>query len=261
MRSASITGVADRQAAHELREFVGRCNQGNVRHIVLDLSGLVSIDQQFVSILRKLQLKLRDKAGGLHLVNKPGAIVSWMLESNFGKVPLHIHQSRESAAEVILNHSSDVAAPVEAGDMQTVAQWLEILKKTGLCTGGRVCVVEGETFVDMNDKDLAINLSTTLAKELQSMRTVMKSPVEREGLTIYEIAFLRKCNADLVVPLLNKNKVVGVLMLQSGRAGSLAEYRSGELLALDLVGMKIAELLSIKTSKQPEPSLYLVPQL
>jgi signal transduction protein with GAF and PtsI domain len=89
----------------------------------------------------------------------------------------------------------------------------------------------------------------------------MKSPIEREGLTIFEIAFLRKCNADLVVPLLTKNKVVGVLMLQSGRAGSLAEYRSGELLAFDLIGMKIAEILSMKTIEQADSSLYLVTQL
>ncbi len=260
MRSASITGVADRQATYQLLEFVGRCNQDNVRHVVLDLAGMVSIDQHFISILSKMQLKLRDRAGGLHLVD-PGAIVSWMLESNFGKVPLHIHQSRESAAEAILNHSSDIAVPVEAGDTQTVDQWLEILKNTGLCTGVRICVVEGGSFIDTNDKDLAIDISTTLATELQSIRTVMKSPVEREGLTIYEIAFLRKCDADLVVPLLINNKVVGVLMLQSGRPGGLSEYRSGELLALDLVGMKIAETLSMETSKPAESSLYLVPQL
>ncbi|MCP4145412.1 MAG: hypothetical protein GY752_09030 [bacterium] len=260
LRSASITGVADRQATNELLEFVSRCSRDNVRHVLLDLSDLVSIDQQFVSILSKMQLKLRDRAGGLHLVG-PVAIVSWVLESNFGKVPLLIHQSRESAVEAILNHSSDIAAPVEAGDKQTVPQWLEVLKSTGLCTGGRLCVVKGDIFVDLHDKDLAIDISTTLAKELQSVRTVMKTPTEREGLTIFEIAFLRKCNADMVVPLLNNNKVVGVLMLQSGRAGSLAEYRSGELLALNLVGMKIAELLSVKTSKQSESSLYLVPQL
>jgi len=61
--------------------------------------------------------------------------------------------------------------------------------------------------------------------------------------------------------LLIKNKVLGVLMLQSGRSGGLAEYRGGELLALDLVGMKLAELLSMGPSKQPEHSLYLVPQM
>jgi hypothetical protein len=138
---------------------------------------------------------------------------------------------------------------------------LDILKNTGLCTGGRLCVVRGDIFVDLNDEDLAIDISTTLARELQSIRTVMKSPIEREGLTIFEIAFLRKCNADLVVPLLTKNKVVGVLMLQSGRAGSLAEYRSGELLAFDLIGMKIAEILSMKTIEQADSSLYLVTQL
>lgn len=260
MRFASITGVADQQATHTLLEFVGRCNHDNVRNIVLDLTGLVSIDHYFISILSKLQLKLRDRAGGLHLI-EPGAVVSWMLESNFGKVPLHIHQSRESAVEAILSHSSDVGTPVEAGDTQTVAQWLDILKNTGLCTGGRLCVVRGDIFVDLNDEDLAIDISTTLARELQSIRTVMKSPIEREGLTIFEIAFLRKCNADLVVPLLTKNKVVGVLMLQSGRAGSLAEYRSGELLAFDLIGMKIAEILSMKTIEQADSSLYLVTQL
>jgi anti-anti-sigma regulatory factor len=260
MRSASITGASDRQSSDQLRDFVNQCFQDGVRQVVLDLSGLVSIDHQMIPVLKNFHLKLLDRAGCVHLVN-PDAIISWMLEDDFGDVQLIVHSSLENAVESILNQSSDIAVAVEAGGIKTVDQWMDLLVKTGLCNGGAIYLEKDGMLFDINNHDVAINSSTTLAQELQSIRTVMKSPIERQVLSVNENAFIRKCDADLVVPLQINNKVIGWLMLQSGRAGSLSEYRSGELLSFDLVGMKIADLLFVDSSFETENRLYLVPQL
>ena len=130
-------------------------------------------------------------------------------------------------------------------------QWLEplggMLRRTGLGNGLLICRRRGDRLqlVDRCDYDFPADgwLGTLLASADCPLGV---QEIAGDGLTLPEKAFLKWCDSDVVVPVLDgETRLCGALFVKSDRGGGLYRYRSGELLSLSLLGRLLANYMPV----------------
>lgn len=127
--------------------------------------------------------------------------------------------------------------------------WLEplrvILRRVGLGSGLNLCRRDGSAMQLVGREEYRFSAEGWFGSLLVSADCPLcLSEIVGEGLTLHERAFLKWCDADVVVPLLDDaGKLQGALFVHSARDGGLYTYRSGELLSLALLGRLLGRYL------------------
>jgi len=274
------------------RDFAAHANraiEAGATGLILDLSRLGSMSEDLAGELASCQRRLLDHDGELVFVN-PNVVISWFLDKRFGPLVHRCFDSvpeaeaalvappgpAEAAAENdVFESSADWVVNVnEAGRpdrfsfavVQQAVQgstdpqvWLEplrgMLRRTGLGRDLLICQREGEQLELVGRRDHAFPANGWLGSLLLSADCPLGVPeIAGDGLTLPEKAFLKWCNTDVVVPVIDgANWLRGALFVKSDRDGGLYSYRSGELLSLALLGRLLAEYLpSGETVPDPE---------
>ncbi len=136
--------------------------------------------------------------------------------------------------------------------------WLEplrvILHRVGLAGSLQLCRRDGSSMSLVGREDYRFPAEGWFGSLLVSADCPLcLSEIVGEGLTLHERAFLKWCDADVVVPLLDDaGRLQGALFVNSARDGGLYTYRSGELLALSLLGRLLGRYLETAGSATPE---------
>lgn len=139
--------------------------------------------------------------------------------------------------------------------------WLEslrvMLRRTGLGGSIQLCCRNGDKLELVDRTDYRFTAKGWLGSLLTSADCPLGlSEIAGEGLTLQERAFLKWCDADVVVPLLDDDaELRGVLFVNSGRDGGLYTYRSSELLSLSLLGRLLARYLPAPEATEAQDDL------
>ncbi len=139
--------------------------------------------------------------------------------------------------------------------------WLEslrvMLRRTGLGSNIQLCCRNGNQMELVGRTDYRFTANGWLGTLLTSADCPLGlSEIAGEGLTLQERAFLKWCDADVVVPLLDDDaELRGVLFVKSARDGGLYTYRSGELLSLSLLGRLLARYIPTPDATEAQDDL------
>ncbi len=260
--------------------------------LIVDMGGLGSMSEDLAAELASCQRQLLDHDGEMVFVN-PNVVIGWFLDKRFGPLA-HRCFDTVPEAETALAEPSPAEAPDEAPVDDDVREpspdwpanvnesgrpdrfsfavvqqtlqrtddpreWLDplraMLRMTGLGRDLLLCSREGEMLELVGRKDYAFPANGWLGSLLVSADCPLGVPeIAGDGLTLPEKAFLKWCDTDVVVPVVDgSSRLRGALFVKSDRDGGLYRYRSGELLSLALLGRLLAEYLPTgETAPDPQ---------
>ncbi|MBC8425142.1 hypothetical protein H8E07_13545 [bacterium] len=266
------------------RDFAAHANravEAGATGLILDLSGLGSMSEDLAGELASCQRRLLDHDGELVFVD-PNVVIGWFLDKRFGPLAHRCFDTVPEAEAALAappgTEPIDTAAAEEASEppadwvvnvnesgrpdrfsfavvQQTLLrtadpqQWLEplrgMLRRTGLGRDLLICRREGERLELVGRRDYAFPANGWLGSLLLSADCPLGVPeIAGDGLSLPEKAFLKWCDTDVVVPVIDgTSRLRGALFVKSDRDGGLYSYRSGELLSLALLGRLLAEYL------------------
>jgi len=263
-----LSGVAASGAARQVASLAEECRSRNVRRVVLDLRRLGSISRQLALEIVSWQRWLMDHDGHLVVVD-PNVVVRWILEQNSGATPVEIEPTVEAARNrwdehaeipgdvvspkvptVSLSLGSLVARP-DRSIMDTLESALKhhsdpvgcealittALKRAGLAERAVLLLVRHDRMIAVSREDVQVEAGGWFGSMLESANSLMaREEIGTPGLSLNELALLKWTGGDVFLPLIADGVFHGVLALASGRVGGLMGYRSGEVLAIDLMG-------------------------
>ncbi len=153
-------------------------------------------------------------------------------------------------------------------DSSDPALWMEplrvMLRRTGLGSSIQLCRRHGDQMTLVGRSEYCFPANGWLGSLLASADCPLSlTEIAGDGLTLNERAFLKWCEADVLVPLLDdEGQLRGILCVKSERDGGLYRYRSGELLSLSLLGRLLARYLPApapsRAQSDPETQAELV---
>jgi anti-anti-sigma regulatory factor len=268
-----LAGVAVSGDAEQVSALIEHCRARGIHNVAVDFQQLGSISQMVAQEIAGWQRWLMDHGGNLVVV-QPNVAVRWLLEQALGSLPLDIVPDRESAlgrwteaeapAEETAGMGVNIATrtlgshvshpdrsiletlgtafdhlcdPADCGASITAA-----LARAGLAERAVLLLVKDDNLVMATSDEVQVPAHGWLGSLLQGANHLMAyEEIGTEGLSMSEMALMKWTGADLYLPLINQSRFHGVLALTSGREGGLMSYRSGEILALGLIGQWIAQ--------------------
>ncbi len=278
-----LSGTVASGDQHEFATLASRLIGEEAIGLILDLGGLGSISEDLAAELASCQRRLVDHDGELVFV-QPNVVINWFLDKRFGPLPHRTFETVAEAEVALSSGQQDDAEPAEpvaaetppalsedwplnvnesgrpdrfsfAVVLQTLQRsadpvlWLEslrvMLRRTGLGCDLLICQRNGDRLELAGRPDYAFPANGWLGSLLVSADCPLGVPeIAGDGLTLPEKAFLKWCNTDVVVPMIDgEARLRGALFVKSDRDGGLYRYRSGELLSLSLLGRLLAEYM------------------
>ena len=239
------------------------------RRVVLDLRRLGSASPYLVRAMVAWQRSLLDRGASL-VVLGANSVIRWRLARARGELPLPEAEGLDAARNLPLDSLQHVEVggrrerdPVEhaprplqglsrnlddAG-VGLAAAALSVLQQAGLAERAVVVPVRDGRLQGPSHLDGPAETGD-LVRQLEAARGILEvEHVDRESCGLAELALLHRCGADLLVPARESGALHGLLAVRSGRGG-LASYRSGEVLALELLGLWLGGRLA-ETAKAP----------
>ena len=145
--------------------------------------------------------------------------------------------------------------------------WLEVLRvllrRAGLGDTLQLCRRDGASMSLVGREEYRFPAEGWFGSLLVSADCPLcLSEIVGEGLSLHERAFLKWCDADVVVPLLDDAAALqGALFVRSARDGGLYTYRSGEMLSLSLLGRLLGRYLATPAPACERPEKTAAPML
>jgi hypothetical protein len=287
--SGTVSGGDQTEFAKHAERFYNAGATG----LILDMSELGSVSEDLAAELAACQRRLLDHDGEMVFVD-PNVVIHWFLDRRFGPLPHRTFDTVSNAEAALVpepREESTPPAPEETGSpvelpadwpanvneagrpdrfsfgvlrqaLQRSAdprQWLEplrsMLRLTGLGHDLMICQRRGAQLELVGRRDYAFPADGWFGSLLLSADCPLGVPeIAGDGLTLPEKAFLKWCETDVVVPIVDgEGGLRGALFVKSERDGGLYRYRSGELLSLSLLGRLLAEYLPAGES-ETEPA-------
>ena len=274
---ARLSGFGGRDDQRLVADFAAGCECHGWRSVVLDLSDLGGMTRVVAEDLARLRRDLDDRGGALILV-APNVAVHWLLAREFGTDPecaVDVASAFTSldivtvSPFVEIDHvqgEAEVRTPIpfpvvrpERGLAATLASvvardavpehWLGALSvaldKAGLAEKVVLSRRRGDRLQVVGREDPGMPAEGWLGSTLAMTGVLLDAAeISERGLTLEERAYLRWCGAELHLPLVHAGELVGLLSLVTGRGRGLAGLRSGEVLALECLGLILASRLS-----------------
>lgn len=120
-----------------------------------------------------------------------------------------------------------------------------MLADAGVAASTTLCLCDGDRLRAVERPDCVIAADGWLGSMLAGTGVpVEPAELGGGGLSDEEVAFLRWLDADILVPLSSHGQLFGLLSLRTGRRGGFRALRSGEVLALALLGDHLASRLA-----------------
>ncbi len=246
----------------EGRDLVSHLRDGipdRAEEIHLDLAGVTAMPDDLARALVSLWRDLQDRGTGLRITGTT-VVVGWVLARHLGPVAAEVLGDERWAvlaggrkrAGIPVDRQErperDVAVRLqfrlrEAADPVAVEREIAAtLTRCGLAAGVVLAISSGGRLLVPGSGEVhPVPASGWLGSLLASADCPLATDeIDLAGLTLEERALLKWSGADLLVPLLHGGELRGLLLLRSGREAGLAGYRSGEVLALDLLGRSLA---------------------
>lgn len=228
--------------------------------VVLDCRELGGMSAAMAQVVARWWRRLADTGRELR-VRGANVVVRWMLERHLGAAAAAV--LGDAAAERCPPATADPdGAPPPAHPRRDLfhavraaltgepdpAVWedrlAEQLAAAGLAERVRLLLREGDRLVSPAHPGAAVPADGWLGSLLAGADCPVAAAELRDaGLALEEQALLRWSGADLVVPLCRAGRLAGLLLVTAGRPGGWSAYRSGEVLALDLLGRMMVALL------------------
>jgi len=282
LRLSGTVGSGDQ---HAFVQWATRLANAGATGLILDMDDLGSISEDLAVELAACQRRLLDHDGEMVFV-RPNVVVNWFLDKRFGPLPHRIFETVAAAEAVFVTGDAVDAAPDGAATEETVTrlsedwpanvneagrpdrfsfavvlkalqrcddpvQWLEpldgMLRRTGLGSGLLMCRRRGDRLQLVDRPEYDFPADGWLGSMLASADCPLGvQEIAGDGLTLPEKAFLKWCDTDVVVPVLDgETRLCGALFVKSDRGGGLYRYRSGELLSLSLLGRLLANYMPV----------------
>ncbi len=268
-----LAGAAGYGDAEQVSDLIEDCRARRIHNVIVDLHQLGSTSRMLAQELAGWQRWLMDHDGTLVVVD-PNVAVRWLLEQAFGSLLLDIAPDRESALgrwtagdspdEDMVGMNVNIAARTlgshashpDRSILETLGAAFEHLRdpadcdvsitaaltRAGLVEGSVLLLVHDDKLVAANSDEVQIPAYGWFGSLLQGADHLMaREEIGTDGLSVPEMALMKWTGADLYLPLISRSRFHGVLALTSGRDGGLMSYRSGEILALGLIGQWIAQ--------------------
>lgn len=243
--------------------------QGAAR-IVLDFRSLGSISPHAVKAVIAWQRELTDRNASLVCLGA-NSVIRWRLARARGPLPLPEAETLDEARDLPLGRLPDMdvgartfaldAAEAILPDLGIVADLDAVLD--GQIGAGdaspavsaalqRAGLAESAVLVPLRHGRLRPKGATTtvdagglLARTLVAAESALApADLDRSELCVEELALLSWSRADLLLPLREGGRLQGLMAVRTGRVGGLAAYRSGEMMALELLGRWLAHRMA-----------------
>ncbi|MBU0743224.1 hypothetical protein KJ554_12855 [bacterium] len=275
-----LSGTVASGDQREFAALASRLMAEGVTGLILDMSELGSISEDLAGELATSQRRLLDHDGEMVFV-QPNVVINWLLDKRFGPLPHRSFVTVAEAAAAFASGEETDASPAESVAAETPhalsadwpvnvnesgrpdrfsfavvlqalqrsadpMEWLEplrvMLRRTGLGRDLLICRRNGDRLELVGRRDYAFPANGWLGSLLISADCPLGVPeIAGDGLTLPEKAFLKWCDTDVVVPVIDSGSCLcGALFVKSDRDGGLYRYRSGELLSLALLGRLLA---------------------
>lgn len=273
----AVAGVSSRGDVARLEAAAADARVRAADRIVLDLRSLGSVSPHLVRAVVAWQRALTDRGASLVCLGA-NSVIRWRLARTRGTLPLPETESMDEARNLPLDRLPDVAV---GGDLPPEELDGEGRPRTGLSAGldahggdpGRAVIAAlrssglAERAIPVPVRGGRLQAPAELGDTerggglLQALEAapgaVAVDELDRSACGTSELALLHWSGADLLLPLRGEGRLLGMLAVVSGRRGGLTSYRSGEVLALELLARWYARRLAnaddAPHAPEPEP--------
>ena len=277
-----VPGDQERFAA-----VVQAVDEAETRPLYVDCSRLGSLTTELAREVTRLRRSVEDRNGRMTFCGV-NVVAYWVLRRCFGSLSLDVsslppgladlvepvEQTRPPAArrEPPLDTARPVGPSVESihrilHGSSDPAVWTasleELVRRAGLGSRVQLFRREADRLSLATRAGHVCELDGWLGSLLAAAGRVLDvREVGIEGLTLAEQALLRWSGADLLVPAVAGGRLQGILTIVSGRDGGYQAFRSGEILALTLLGELVgARLDAVLSVSETVPDAVALPEM